>query len=73
MPGKRSTETGNKSFEKNLQELAEIVSALEKGDLPLEKAVSMYGDGVKLAGVCRKQLDEAKMIITGDKPDKQEG
>ncbi len=60
------------SFEQNLQELAAIVSSLEKGDLPLEKAVSLYGEGVKLAGVCRRQLDEAKLKITGDKPEKQE-
>lgn len=73
MPENRNNETENNSFEKNLQEFAEIVSSLEKGDLPLEKAVSMYGDGVKLAAVCRRQLDEAKLRITGDKPDKQEG
>ena len=48
------------------------ISSLEKGDLPLEKAVSLYGEGVKLAGVCRRQLDEAKLKITGDKPEKQE-
>ena len=71
MPENRNNE--NNSFEKNLQELAEIVSSLDKGDLPLEKAVSMYGDGVKLAAVCRKQLDEAKLRITGDKPEQQEG
>ena len=55
------------SFEENLAKLTEIVSALEKGDIPLEKAVELYGDGVKLTAVCRKQLDEAQIKITEDK------
>jgi exodeoxyribonuclease VII small subunit len=55
------------SFEENLAKLTEIVSALEKGDIPLEKAVELYGDGVKLTALCRKQLDEAQIKITEDK------
>ncbi len=46
--------------------LGGIVAELEKGDIPLEKAVELYGEGVKLSAVCRKQLDEAKIKITED-------
>ena len=49
----------NASFEENLKTLSGIVAELEKGDIPLEKAVELYGEGVKLSAVCRKQLDEA--------------
>ena len=56
----------NASFEENLKTLSGIVAELEKGDIPLEKAVELYGEGVKLSAVCRKQLDEAKIKITED-------
>lgn len=54
------------TFEENMTKLSKIVSELEKGDIPLEKAVELYGEGVKLSAICRKQLDEAKIKITED-------
>lgn len=55
------------TFEENLERLGKIVSELEKGDIPLEKAVELYGDGVKLSALCRKQLNEAQIKIEEDK------
>lgn len=49
-----------------MQSLGKIVSELEKGDIPLERAVELYGEGVKLSAQCRKQLDEAQLKITED-------
>lgn len=46
--------------------LGKIVAELEKGDIPLEKAVELYGEGVKLSASCKKQLEEAKIKITED-------
>lgn len=54
----------NQSFEENMKKLSEIVSELEKGDIPLEKSVELYGEGVKLSALCKNQLDNAKIIIT---------
>lgn len=54
------------TFEDNMSRLSKLVSELEKGDIPLEKAVELYSEGVKLSAVCRKQLDEAKIKITED-------
>ena len=54
------------NFEENLKKLSTIVAELEKGDAPLEKAVELYGEGIKLSAVCRKQLEEAKIKITED-------
>lgn len=55
------------TFEENLDRLGKIVAELEKGDIPLEKAVELYGEGVKLSAKCRKQLDEAQIKIEEDK------
>ena len=57
----------NLSFEENMKKLSEIVSELEKGDIPLEKSVELYGEGVKLSALCKNQLDNAKIKITGVK------
>ncbi|MBQ9809372.1 MAG: exodeoxyribonuclease VII small subunit [Ruminococcus sp.] len=54
------------SFEDNLARLGKIVSELEKGDIPLEKAVELYGEGIKLSAECRRQLSEAHIKITED-------
>lgn len=51
-------------LEETMQKLNSIVNELEKGDVPLEKAVELYSEGVKLSAVCRKQIDEAKIKIT---------
>ncbi|MBQ3884641.1 MAG: exodeoxyribonuclease VII small subunit [Ruminococcus sp.] len=58
------------TFEENMDQLGKIVSELEKGNIPLEKAVELYGEGVKLSAVCKKQLDEAHIKITEDDADK---
>lgn len=71
MPRLKSKKYGeynmNGSFDENMKKLGMIVSELEKGDVPLEKAVELYGEGVKLSAVCKKQLDEAKIKITEEK------
>lgn len=56
--------SNNVTFEENMKKLAEIVAELEKGDIPLEKTVELYGEGVKLSAVCKNQLDNAKIKIT---------
>lgn len=48
------------SFEKNLERLDSIVRQLEDADLPLEKALQLYEEGMKLSEVCHKQLQEAE-------------
>jgi exodeoxyribonuclease VII small subunit len=47
-------------FEKNLERLDAIVRQLEEADLPLEKALQLYEEGMKLSQVCHKQLEEAE-------------
>ena len=47
-------------FEKNLERLDGIVRELEDADLPLERALQLYEEGMKLSEVCHKQLEEAE-------------
>ncbi len=48
------------SFEKNLERLDAIVRQLEDAALPLEKALQLYEEGMKLSEVCHMQLEEAE-------------
>jgi len=48
------------SFEKNLERLDAIVRGLEDADLPLEKALELYEEGMQLSQVCHQQLEEAE-------------
>jgi len=50
----------SESFEKNLERLDAIVHQLEDADLPLEKALQLYEEGMKLSEVCHQQLEEAE-------------
>jgi exodeoxyribonuclease VII small subunit len=47
-------------FEDCLQRLEQIVKELEKGDVPLEKALALFEEGVKLSTSCRGELDAAE-------------
>lgn len=52
------------SFEKAIADLEKIVRELESGDLPLEKALKRYEDGIKLSRYCNQTLDEAEKRVT---------
>ena len=50
-------------FEDALNQLEEIVSDLESGNLNLDDAIKKYEEGIKLAGVCAKKLENTKKRI----------
>jgi exodeoxyribonuclease VII small subunit len=52
-----------KSFESSLKELEQIVEQLETGDLPLEKSLELFEQGVKLSRDCQHRLDEAERKV----------
>ena len=60
------------TFEKGLEKLERIVKELEQGDLPLERALELFEEGMKISGNCRRQLEEAenKVEILLKKADK---
>ena len=47
-------------FEECLQRLEKIVDELEKGELPLEKALGLFEEGIALSASCRKELEAAE-------------
>ncbi len=52
-----------KAFEEALRELEEIVNRLEQGDLPLEQALQLFEQGVRLSRLCHTKLDEAQKRV----------
>jgi len=52
-----------KTFEQSLDELEKIVKQLEDGDLPLEKSLELFENGVKLSRECRERLTNAERRI----------
>ena len=62
-----------KSLETGLQHLETIVKTLEQKDLPLEKALSLFKEGVGLVQYCSNVLDQAEkqMEILLEGPDGQ--
>ncbi len=51
------------SLEEALEELEELVSELERGDLPLEQALKLFERGVTLTRICQRSLDEAEQKV----------
>jgi exodeoxyribonuclease VII small subunit len=47
-------------FEECLERLEKIVAEMEKGEVPLERALSLFEEGVKLASSCRSELQAAE-------------
>lgn len=51
-------------FEDAMARLQEIVTALEDGQLPLEKGIALYKEGATCARFCREQLEKARHEIS---------
>ena len=51
------------SFEDNLHRLEQIVESLERGDVPLDEALSLYEEGIQLSRSCAERLKEAELRI----------
>jgi exodeoxyribonuclease VII small subunit len=60
MPKAKEREQG---FEESLSALEKIVSQLESGDLPLEKALELFETGVGLARRCQSQIEDAEQKV----------
>ena len=51
------------NLEKALADLENLVEELESGDLPLEKAMKKFEDGIKLTRSCQAALKEAEQKV----------
>ncbi len=50
-------------FESALKELEEIVAAMERGDLPLERSLQLFERGTELSRQCQQALAAAELRI----------
>jgi exodeoxyribonuclease VII small subunit len=53
-----------KTFEQSMKQLERIVQELEDGDLPLEKAIKKFEEGIQLTKLCSEKLDETEKKIS---------
>ena len=51
------------TFEKALERLERIAARLEAGDVPLEKSVALYKEGMTIVAECRKRLEAARLEV----------
>jgi len=51
------------NLEKSLSDLEALVEELESGDLPLEKAMKKFEEGIKLTRGCQSALKEAEQKV----------
>ena len=53
-----------KKFEEAMERLENIVQSLEEGELPLEKALKVFEEGMRLLKFCSDKLEEAEKKVT---------
>lgn len=56
-------EQQNRTFEASLEALEQIVAQLESGDLPLEKSLELFEQGIRLSRECQERLNQAERRI----------
>ena len=63
MAAKKNAQEKLPDYEKSLEEVEQIIEAIESGEVPLEKSLDRYERGMKLIGHCRTILDRAEQRI----------
>jgi len=58
-----TNEPQTRTFEASLEALEQIVRELEQGDLPLEKSLELFEQGIKLSRECQERLSQAERRI----------
>jgi len=60
-----------KSFEERLSRLEEVSEKIKGGDIPLEEAITLFEEGIKLAKSLEKELSkiEKKVEILVNQPE----
>ncbi|WP_334071676.1 MULTISPECIES: exodeoxyribonuclease VII small subunit [Paenibacillus] len=58
------------NFEDAMNRLEDIVSQLERGDVPLEQAIELFQSGMRLSQLCSQKLTQVErkieMIVDND-------
>ena len=51
------------TFEVAMKRLEEIVKELEDGQLPLEKSLELFSEGINVSKLCQSSLEDAEQHI----------
>lgn len=51
------------NLEERLERLEEIVQELEDEEVSLERSLSLFEEGVRLAGLVRRELEESRLRV----------
>lgn len=62
-PGAAAAATPPESFEQAMAELAQLVTQMESGQLPLEASVAAYARGSELVRYCAAQLEKVESQV----------
>lgn len=62
-PSTKGAPARAENFEAQLASLEKIVRELERGDLPLERSLELFEQGVRLSRECQERLNEAERRI----------
>lgn len=55
--------TGSFNFEQALEDLEELVTAMEEGELSLEESLQAFEKGIKLTRECQSALKKAEQKV----------
>jgi exodeoxyribonuclease VII small subunit len=59
----RSKNMAKDKFEEAVGRLEDIVKKMEAGDMTLEESLKAFEEGIKLARLCSRRLDEAERRV----------
>ena len=60
-------------FETAMEKLEDLVEKLERGELSLEEALKSYQDGMELAAVCHKHLQQGEAVLNDSVVTQEDG
>ncbi len=50
-------------IDEDIKKLDEVAKKMETGDLPLEKTLELFNEGIQLVRKCTKSLQEAELKV----------
>ena len=60
---KKTPAEASPSFEDAIQQLEQLVEAMESGDMSLDDSLQAFEKGIKLTRTCQQSLDEAEQKV----------
>jgi exodeoxyribonuclease VII small subunit len=61
--GERAAETAPEPYDRLVERLEQVVGELESGDLPLERSIEKFAEGMRLVREAGARLDEAERRV----------